>query len=895
MKIKTRTSNNSNWARHKKCQISSFIIAFLLLSNILIVYFLLKNPAIALSFRSGIELRPILAAAYTSAVSGKSKGAINDTDAIILMTNFDRIRTQLMLTEQSLTSGDGNMAFAHSYITHSVIFPSIKNILENTGYANSASQLESGLTDITFSIKTGDLGTVKRNLVDARSDLNKIYIQILNPILKTDKRNILFAQTAALLLVDANRSYQLSKVDQSKSTNKAVGQVSSVSNANKYYNTNGAKRNVGGTDIDYQNAVGLVHVSQLNYGNMSSSLNSNKNSEIRLAYIQLTNYVVKRSDKQTVSGVISELENDLAPGLTSSSTISDKTNVNSVGSSTTTSTKNQPQDQNAQYFSTIRTDLANAIAYIKARNYAQADDTVVTAYLDNFEYLEPPIDKYDHKLKIDIELAMREHLREMISKKAPPGEVSAYVNGILQNLKKAESLIKDKSQVESTISGDGSNNNKLSAQTLQSLNTGGSNGKRLTDIQALSKGFGVYTGDRRSIGQADESFKGIVRNDVDKIGSKLDDMLSIFKKGNYDEAFSTSRSAYLDNYEHVEVPLRPINPDFTLDMEIKFAELRNLIQTKVPYDKIQSKVFEIKQGLDESERLVSGTGVVAPGIAFSTSFSIIFREGLESALIIGAVLTYLEASRNNKFKKHVYYGIIIAIAATAATWSIAQYIIEISGANREIIEAVAGISAVAVLFWVSFWVLNKIETKKWIEFVKAKVWKATTTGSVIVFVMLSFFTVYREGFETVLFYQAILSFAKYMEWYVIAGLISGLAVIIGIVFLIRRLGKKLPLRVLFGLTMGVGAYMSIAFMGNAIRSFQELGYISTTSLIGTVPRLDINLAEMTGIHPTLESVIAQLILLAIYVIGSTYVLVIKPRKTKAIESARKSMADIEKK
>ncbi|MGC2597286.1 MAG: FTR1 family protein [Nitrososphaeraceae archaeon] len=894
MKIKTRTSNNSNLARHKKCQISSVLIALLLISNILIVYFLLENPAVALSFRSGIELRPILAAAYPSAVTGKSKGAINDTDAIILMTNFDRIRTQLMLTEQSLTSGDSNMAFAHSYITHSVIFPSIKNILENTGHANSASQLESGLTDITFSIKTGDLGTVKRNLVDARSDLNKIYIQILNPILKTDKRNILFAQTAALLLVDANRSYQLSKVDQSESTNKAVGQASSVSNGNNYYNTNGAKRNVGGTDIDYQNAVGLVHVSQLNYGNMSSSLNSNKNSEIRLAYIQLTNYVVKRSDKQTVSRVISELENDLAPGLTSSSTISDKTNANSVGNSTTTSTKNQPQDQNAQYFSTIRTDLANAIAYIKAGNYAQADDTVVTAYLDNFEYLEPPIDKYDHKLKIDIELAMREHLREMISKKAPPGEVSAYVGGILQNLKKAESLIKDKSQVESTISGDGSNN-KLSAQTLQSLNTGGSNGKRLTDIQALSKGFGVYTGDRRSIGQAEESFKGIVRNDVDKIGSKLDDMLSIFKEGNYDEAFSTSRSAYLDNYEHVEVPLRPINPDFTLDMEIKFAELRNLIQTKVPYDKIQSKVFEIKQGLDESERLVSGTGVVAPGIAFSTSFSIIFREGLESALIIGAVLTYLEASRNNKFKKHVYYGIIIAIAATAATWSIAQYIIEISGANREIIEAVAGISAVAVLFWVSFWVLNKIETKKWIEFVKAKVWKATTTGSVIVFVMLSFFTVYREGFETVLFYQAILSFAKYMEWYVIAGLISGLAVIIGIVFLIRRLGKKLPLRVLFGLTMGVGAYMSIAFMGNAIRSFQELGYISTTNLIGTVPRLDINLAEMTGIHPTLESVIAQLILLAIYVIGSTYVLVIKPRKTKAIESARKSMADIEKK
>ncbi|MGI0035989.1 MAG: FTR1 family iron permease, partial [Nitrososphaera sp.] len=306
---------------------------------------------------------------------------------------------------------------------------------------------------------------------------------------------------------------------------------------------------------------------------------------------------------------------------------------------------------------------------------------------------------------------------------------------------------------------------------------------------------------------------------------------------------------------------------------------------------VEAKVIEIRRGLDESERLVSGTGIVAPAIAFSTSFSIIFREGLESALIVGAILTYLEASRNDRFKKHVYYGIVIAFAATAVTWYVAQYVIEISGASRELIEALAGVSAVAVLFWVSFWILNKVETKKWIEFVKAKVWKATTTGSVMVFVMLSFFTVYREGFETVLFYQAMLSFAKYMEWYVAAGLIAGLAVIVGVAFVVRKLGRKLPLRVLFGLTMGIGAYMSIAFMGNAIREFQEVGYIQTT-YIGTVPRLDINLAAMTGIHPTLETVVAQLILLAVYLAGSVYVLVLQPRRNRAIEAARKSRADL---
>jgi high-affinity iron transporter len=243
----------------------------------------------------------------------------------------------------------------------------------------------------------------------------------------------------------------------------------------------------------------------------------------------------------------------------------------------------------------------------------------------------------------------------------------------------------------------------------------------------------------------------------------------------------------------------------------------------------------------------------------------------------------------------VYYGIAIAIIATTVTWFIAQYIIEISGVNRELIEAIAGISAVAVLFWVSFWVLNKIETKKWIEFVKAKVWKATTTGSVLVFVMLSFFTIYREGFETVLFYQAMLSFARYMEWYVIAGLVSGLGIITGVVFLIRMLGKRLPLRVLFGLTMAVGAYMSIAFMGNTIRAFQEVGYISTTHMIGIIPRLDINVAEMSGIHPTLETVVAQIILLSIYLVGSLYILVLQPKRKKATQISRKSMADIEKK
>jgi high-affinity iron transporter len=161
--------------------------------------------------------------------------------------------------------------------------------------------------------------------------------------------------------------------------------------------------------------------------------------------------------------------------------------------------------------------------------------------------------------------------------------------------------------------------------------------------------------------------------------------------------------------------------------------------------------------------------------------------------------------------------------------------------------------------------------------------------------MLAFFTVYREGFETVLFYQAMFSFAKHMELFIISGLIAGLIVIISVALIVNKLGKRLPLRVLFGLTMGIGAYMSITFLGNAIREFQEVGYISTTHLFGIIPRLDVNLATMTGIHPTLETVLGQVILLSVYLTGSLYILVIQPRKKKMIESSRKSMSDFQKK
>ena len=763
-------------------------------------------------------------------------------DLLVLNINLHRITTQLDIVLDKINRGNNTLLFEHSYIPHSVTFPTIKS-LANAVDENKSKTLENLLTDIPLQLRSDQNSLLAENeIIEAKNIIND-YHSILKDSLPKQEYFIIQSQTLSYLLKDSNISYQTFKNSSNSVENDLVDYAA----------------------VDYENAIGLVNQSNYIYNSIKPNITSDKAKEITFFIANLNTLLLSKSDNvEEYSKLVDAVERDL-----------------NEFNNTFVSESNPANESHRIYFDNIESMLNNAITSIKNDNdYKSADKNVSSAYLDNYEYLEAPIEKANSTLMLETEIDMRENLRDLIKQQSPLVEIENMVSKIKNNLETSKKLLESEGNMQIANTVDSTISNSSSSFVPNTAN-----------IDSLKQGFGVYTGERRSMGNATDTFKGQVRNDIDTIRIKLDEVSKHYSQNDVSQALSTTRSAYLDSYENIEIPLRPIDPDFTLEMEIRFAELRNLVSSQAPVNQVTSKIAEIKNGLDESERLVSGTGVVAPSIAFSSSFSIIFREGLESALILGAILTYLEASRNDRFKKHVYLGVLLAVVLTMITWFVAEFLIDISGAGRELIEAVAGISAVAVLFWVSFWVLNKIETKKWIEFVKAKVWQATATGSFMVFVMLSFFTVYREGFETILFYQALLSYAKYMEFYVMAGLFGGLAVIIGVVFLIRKLGKKLPLRVLFGFTMGVGAFMSITFMGTAMREFQELGYVPTTHLFGIIPRLDINIATMTGIHPTLETVLAQVILLSVYLIGSLYILVIQPRKQKIIAASRKSMRD----
>ena len=768
---------------------------------------------------------------YSSSVYGAQNIGLSPSDLVLVTVNLQRILEQMNLVQTSLTNEDNTRAFEHAYISHSIIFPSIKDKLKEIDQ-NSTDRLESLLIDLPIMVRSStQMSEIGTNIIQIKDILNDINSAILNQ--NSSVYNSTISSTIIVLLNDTSKFYQLSNFGNSKNPSSLV---------------------------DYENAIGTADISHMLYKNISKVFDDSKQKELESFFTDLENSLLSKSDIQSITVLIKALQTNLAENESDT----------------------QSNDSLRPYFANIKNLLSDIdVAIRNDSDYSSAEKYATTAYLDNFEYLEAPLEKVDPTLMKNLELMMREQLRELL-KNSQQSEAIVLLNNITTNLSKAAVLL------------------NVNYENLETSDTAGysvplrenTQLNNLSDIIELSKGFGTYSGIKKGFGDSKDSEKTGVRIDIDSIRIKLVELLQKYKEGENDEAFMAARSAYLDSYERIEVPLRPINPDYTLDMEIKFAELRNLIQQHQPYPRVEAKVVEIRSGLDESERLVTGTGTLAPSLAFSTSFSIIFREGLESALIIGAILTYLEASRNSHYKKHVYLGIVIAIIATVITWFFAQFVIDITGASKELIEAIAGISAVVVLFWVSFWILNKVETKKWIEFVNAKVCQATTTGSVMVFAMLSFFTVYREGFETVLFYQAMFSFAKNMEIFVFLGLVLGLAVIISVVFIIRKLGKKLPLRVLFGLTMAIGAYMSIAFIGNAIREFQEIGYISTTHLFGIIPRLEINLATMTGIHPTLETTIAQILLLSVYLVGCLYILIMQPRRKKLAETSRKSMANL---
>src|SRR5919112_773732 len=366
--------------------------------------------------------------------------------------------------------------------------------------------------------------------------------------------------------------------------------------------------------------------------------------------------------------------------------------------------------------------------------------------------------------------------------------------------------------------------------------------------------------------------------EIDTSRVLLGQSLQAYKAGDRDRAYALSKKAYLDHFEFVEIPLRLRDPNLVLDTEFKYAALRNEIRDGAPVSKIRSDTAIVRAALIDVDRALSRKGVAAPAVAFGFSFSILFREGVEAVLLIAILLGSLAAGSASNYKRPLAWGVAGAVAATAVVWALATLVIDIAPLSRELLEAVTALAAVVVLVVVSFWLVSRLEHRRRLEFMRARVASAMAAGTTAAFVGLGFTAVFREGFETVLFYQALALFAQGLILWVVLGAIAAALALAGVGYAILGLGKQLPLKPMLITGAGVLLLLSVAFVGNAVRSLQSADLVAATPV--DWPRLPVFLAELTGIHPTSQGLAVQAALLVVYVLGALYVFAWQPARRR---------------
>jgi len=365
-------------------------------------------------------------------------------------------------------------------------------------------------------------------------------------------------------------------------------------------------------------------------------------------------------------------------------------------------------------------------------------------------------------------------------------------------------------------------------------------------------------------------------SEVDRSQALVDRAVDAAEAGNTERGYELARTAYLDHFEVVEIPLRLRDPNLVLDLEFRYAQLRDGIQAGEDIGQTKDTAREIRSGLDDVRRSLESKGFAAPALALGFSFSILFREGLEAVLLIAVLLGSLEAARAANYRRPLAWGALGALGATALTFALATWVIDIAPVNREVLEAITALLAVGVLFAVSFWVISRLEHRHWMEFMRARVSAAVTAGSAVAFAGLGFTAIYREGFETVLFYQALTLFAQGLELWVVIGAALAVIALVGVGYAIFRLGRRLPVRPLLIGAATILMLLSVAFVGNAVRSLQGADVIGITPIDDGWARLPIYVAELTGVHPTTQSLGAQAALLGIYIIGALYMFAWRP-------------------
>jgi high-affinity iron transporter len=370
--------------------------------------------------------------------------------------------------------------------------------------------------------------------------------------------------------------------------------------------------------------------------------------------------------------------------------------------------------------------------------------------------------------------------------------------------------------------------------------------------------------------------QGTDESDYDLIALTLDRMEAAAGAGQYRQAEQARLEAYAFFEFGPERRLKAFDPGLALDVEglIWFGAhgqpgLAKLIADRAP----RRELRDARRGLDEKLGDAAATlGDSASGATVVTNSAIlVFREGLEAVLILAAITASFVGARR-RLRRPVLIGALLGLVVSIVTWGLAQTLIESLGQSGEHLEAVTGLIAIAVLLLVTNWFFHRVYWSEWIgRFHRRRraLEKIDRTGFIsaqaVGLLMLGLTSVYREGFETVLFLQSLQVSAGTAT--VVEGAALGLALTFAVGAVTFVLQRKLPYKRMLIVTGVMIGFVLVVMVGQTARTMQGVGWLPITPIGGEPPYW---LGVWFGVYPTWETLGAQLIAAA-FVIGSYFV------------------------
>ncbi|MBI6752089.1 FTR1 family protein [Pseudomonas syringae] len=338
---------------------------------------------------------------------------------------------------------------------------------------------------------------------------------------------------------------------------------------------------------------------------------------------------------------------------------------------------------------------------------------------------------------------------------------------------------------------------------------------------------------------------------LDYTSVTLDKSLAAYKAGDREQAYDLSVAAYLEGFELVESSLDNVDANVRKDTEKSLMAYRQSLQDSMPLPQVAQKLEAAKGKLKESADLLGSDGL-SLSLSYISGLLILLREGLEAILVLAAILAFLRNTGQQSAVRSVNIGWGLALLAGLATWALAAYVIDVSGAQRELLEGATALFASVMVLWLGVWMHDRRHAAAWQDYVKSSL---VGGGGRFGFALLAFFSVYRELFEVILFYETLwLQAGPAGHDAVLAGGATALVLLVGLAWVILRGSAKLPLSLFFGINAALLCALSVVFAGHGVKALQEAGIFGTRP----VPFFEF---DWLGIHADLYSLGAQAIAL----------------------------------